>query len=95
MPTEVAGPTAEARRRAASKLVEVVMDCADPHCLADFWSQALGYEIVEDERRTLSFRAEDDARLREQFLDSIPADPAGQLRELRDENCALVTVAGE
>jgi uncharacterized protein with von Willebrand factor type A (vWA) domain len=41
-------------------------------------------EIVEDERRALSFRAEDDARLREQFLDSLPADPAGQLRELRD-----------
>ncbi|MFN2590128.1 MAG: hypothetical protein ABR518_05110, partial [Actinomycetota bacterium] len=41
-------------------------------------------ELVEDERRTLSFRAEDDARLREQFLDSLPPDPAGQLRELRE-----------
>jgi uncharacterized protein with von Willebrand factor type A (vWA) domain len=41
-------------------------------------------EILEDERRTLSFKAEDDARLAEQFLDSLPPDPAGQIRELRD-----------
>src|SRR6266542_2659249 len=41
-------------------------------------------EILEDERRALSFRAEDDARLREQQLDSLPDDPAGQLRELRE-----------
>src|SRR5439155_4720202 len=36
-------------------------------------------EILEDERRTLSFAAEDDARLREQFLDSLPSDPAGAI----------------
>jgi uncharacterized protein with von Willebrand factor type A (vWA) domain len=41
-------------------------------------------EILEIERRTLTFRAEDDARLREQFLDSLPPDPAGQLKELKD-----------
>jgi uncharacterized protein with von Willebrand factor type A (vWA) domain len=41
-------------------------------------------EILETERRTLTFRPEDDARLREQFLDSLPADPAGALRELKD-----------
>jgi uncharacterized protein with von Willebrand factor type A (vWA) domain len=41
-------------------------------------------EILETERRTLSFRAEDDARLREQFLESLPPDPAGQIKELRD-----------
>src|SRR5438046_709870 len=41
-------------------------------------------EILETERRTLSFKAEDDARLREQFLDSLPPDPAGSLKELRD-----------
>ena len=41
-------------------------------------------EILETERRTLSFKAEDDARLREQVLDSLPPDPAGQIRELRD-----------
>src|SRR3989442_11401874 len=41
-------------------------------------------EILELERRTLSFRAEDDARLREQFLDSLPPDPAGQIKELKD-----------
>ncbi len=41
-------------------------------------------EILEDERRALSFKAEDDARLREQFLDSLPPDPAGAIRELKD-----------
>src|SRR6266567_7373142 len=41
-------------------------------------------EILDTERRTLTFRAEDDARLREQFLDSLPSDPAGAIRELKD-----------
>ncbi len=41
-------------------------------------------ELLETERRTLSFDPSDDARLREQFLDSLPPDPAGQIRELRD-----------
>jgi uncharacterized protein with von Willebrand factor type A (vWA) domain len=41
-------------------------------------------QILEEERRTLSFKAEDDARMREQFLDSLPPDPAGQVRELKD-----------
>jgi uncharacterized protein with von Willebrand factor type A (vWA) domain len=41
-------------------------------------------EILEIERRTLTFRAEDDARLREQFLDSLPRDPAGAIQELRN-----------
>jgi uncharacterized protein with von Willebrand factor type A (vWA) domain len=41
-------------------------------------------EILEDERRTLSLHLEDDARMREQFLDMLPPDPAGQLRELQE-----------
>src|SRR5438093_11981610 len=41
-------------------------------------------QILEEERRTLSFKAEDDTRMREQFLDSLPPDPAGQVRELKD-----------
>ncbi len=41
-------------------------------------------EILEQERRTLSFKAEDSARLAEQFLDSLPPDPAGQIGELKD-----------
>lgn len=41
-------------------------------------------EVLETERRALSFRAEDDARFREQFLDSLPSDPAGQIKELKD-----------
>jgi uncharacterized protein with von Willebrand factor type A (vWA) domain len=40
--------------------------------------------VLEAERRALSFRAEDDARLREQFLDSLPSDPAGAIGELKD-----------
>ena len=41
-------------------------------------------EILERERSTLSFRAEDDARMREAFLDSLPPDAPGQIRELQD-----------
>jgi uncharacterized protein with von Willebrand factor type A (vWA) domain len=41
-------------------------------------------EILQAERRALSFKAEEDARLREQFLDSLPPDPAGQIKELKD-----------
>ena len=40
--------------------------------------------IVERERTTLSFELDDDARMREQFLDSLPEDVPGQLKELRD-----------
>jgi uncharacterized protein with von Willebrand factor type A (vWA) domain len=41
-------------------------------------------EILQMERSTLSFKAEDDARFREQFLDSLPPDPAGQIKELKE-----------
>ncbi len=41
-------------------------------------------EILELERTALSFKAEDDARLREQFLDSLPPDSAGAIQELKD-----------
>ncbi len=41
-------------------------------------------EILDLERSTLSFRAEDDARTRETFLDAMPPDTAGQIRELQD-----------
>jgi uncharacterized protein with von Willebrand factor type A (vWA) domain len=41
-------------------------------------------EILELERTALSFKAEDDARLREQFLESLPSDPAGAIGELKD-----------
>ncbi|HEX2088907.1 MAG TPA: hypothetical protein VHI54_03085 [Actinomycetota bacterium] len=40
-------------------------------------------EILELERTALSFKAEDDARLREQLLDSLPPDPAGAIKELK------------
>jgi uncharacterized protein with von Willebrand factor type A (vWA) domain len=41
-------------------------------------------EILERERRTLSFRADEDARMREGFLDQLPQGMAGRLKELRD-----------
>jgi uncharacterized protein with von Willebrand factor type A (vWA) domain len=41
-------------------------------------------EIVDRERATLSFKAEDDARMRETFLDSLPSDAPGRIRELTD-----------
>ncbi len=41
-------------------------------------------EILDRERSTLSFEAGDDARMREAFLDDLPPDAPGQLRELTD-----------
>jgi uncharacterized protein with von Willebrand factor type A (vWA) domain len=41
-------------------------------------------DILEAERRTLSFRTDDDARMRESFLDALPPDLPGRLTELRE-----------
>jgi uncharacterized protein with von Willebrand factor type A (vWA) domain len=41
-------------------------------------------EILDRERSTLSFKAEDDARMRESFLDNLPPDAPGQISELTD-----------
>jgi len=41
-------------------------------------------EILDRERSALSFKAEDDARMREMFLDSLPPDAPGMIRELQD-----------
>ena len=41
-------------------------------------------EILDRERSTLSFKAEDDARIRESFLEALPPDAPGKLRELAD-----------
>ena len=41
-------------------------------------------QILDRERSALSFRAEDDARMRETFLGSLPPDTPGQIRELTD-----------
>src|SRR5438270_2114360 len=40
--------------------------------------------ILERERTTLSCKAEDDARMREAFLEALPPDVAGRINELRD-----------
>jgi uncharacterized protein with von Willebrand factor type A (vWA) domain len=41
-------------------------------------------EIVERERTRLSFEPDEEARLREAFLDALPPDSPGQIRELQD-----------
>jgi uncharacterized protein with von Willebrand factor type A (vWA) domain len=41
-------------------------------------------EILERERTELSFREDDDARMREAFLEALPPDAPGQLGELRE-----------
>ncbi len=41
-------------------------------------------EILDRERSALSFRVEDDARMREAFLDDLPPDAPGQIRELSE-----------
>jgi uncharacterized protein with von Willebrand factor type A (vWA) domain len=41
-------------------------------------------EILDRERSALSFKAEDDARMREMFLDALPPDAPGMIRELSE-----------
>jgi len=41
-------------------------------------------QILERERSELSFRDDDDARMREAFLDALPPDAPGQIAELRE-----------
>jgi uncharacterized protein with von Willebrand factor type A (vWA) domain len=41
-------------------------------------------DIVDRERSTLSFRADDDARMREAFLDALPPNVPGRVGELSD-----------
>jgi uncharacterized protein with von Willebrand factor type A (vWA) domain len=69
-----------ARMRQARRHEQDRLDLAGP--LEDI-RERLG-EIIERERTTLSFKAEDDARMREAFLDSLPPDVAGRINELRD-----------
>ena len=41
-------------------------------------------EILERERTELTFRDDDDARMRESFLDALPPDAPGQVAELKE-----------
>ncbi len=41
-------------------------------------------DILERERTELSFREDDDARMRESFLDALPPDAPGQVAELKE-----------
>ncbi|HEY3264549.1 MAG TPA: hypothetical protein VGK12_05265 [Actinomycetota bacterium] len=69
-----------ARLRAARAQAESALDLAGP--LEDIRERLEG--LLERERATLSFEATEDARMREVFLDQLPADVPGQIRELTD-----------
>ncbi|MGH2723762.1 MAG: vWA domain-containing protein [Actinomycetota bacterium] len=68
-----------ARLRQARRREEDRLDLEGP--LADLAERL--EEILERERTALSFRAGDDARMREAFLDDLPPDLPGKLTELR------------
>jgi hypothetical protein len=36
--------------RVTSRLTEIAVDCTDPHALAGFWCQVLGYAVLEVDR---------------------------------------------
>lgn len=38
----------------ASRFAELAIDCADPRSLAQFWSEALGYVVVESDAELVS-----------------------------------------
>ena len=65
----------EARRREQERL-----DLEGP--LAELAERL--HDILERERTELSFRDDDDARMRDAFLDSLPPDLPGRLNELRE-----------
>jgi uncharacterized protein with von Willebrand factor type A (vWA) domain len=69
-----------ARLRAARARAESALDLSGP--LEDVRERL--EEILDRERTTLSFEATDDARMREAFLDQLPTDVPGQIRELTD-----------
>src|SRR5207249_5083380 len=63
-----------ARLRQARRQEQDQLDLAGP--LEDIRERL--EQVVERERTTLSFKAEDDARMRETFLDSLPPDVPGR-----------------
>ncbi len=69
-----------ARVRAARERERESLDLSGP--LEDV--RAKLEDILDLERSTLSLRAEDDARMRESFLDALPPDVPGTIAELRD-----------
>jgi uncharacterized protein with von Willebrand factor type A (vWA) domain len=69
-----------ARLRAARAEAESALDLSGP--LEDVRERL--EELLERERATLSFEATEDARMREAFLDQLPSDVPGQIRELTD-----------
>jgi uncharacterized protein with von Willebrand factor type A (vWA) domain len=69
-----------ARLRAARAEAQSALDLSGP--LEDVRERL--EELLERERTTLSFEATDNARMREGFLDQLPSDVPGQVRELTD-----------
>jgi uncharacterized protein with von Willebrand factor type A (vWA) domain len=69
-----------ARLRAARADAQSALDLSGP--LEDVRERL--DEVLERERSALSFDATDDARIREAFLDQLPADVPGQIGELTD-----------
>ncbi|HEX2025220.1 MAG TPA: hypothetical protein VHH92_02375, partial [Actinomycetota bacterium] len=81
MSGRITGTDALANRlREARRLEEQRLDLDGP---LDEIADRLA-EVLERERTTLSFHDDDDARLRETFLDTLPDDLPGRLRDLRD-----------
>jgi uncharacterized protein with von Willebrand factor type A (vWA) domain len=69
-----------ARLRAARAEAQSALDLTGP--LEDVRERL--EQLLERERATLSFEATEDARMREAFLDQLPADVPGQIRELTE-----------
>jgi uncharacterized protein with von Willebrand factor type A (vWA) domain len=69
-----------ARLRAARDREQAALDLTGP--LDEI--RARLDDLLARERSTLSFRAEDDARMRESFLDALPPDVPGKIGELQD-----------
>ena len=71
----------DALRRRLNHLREQEEDALDLRAPLEEIRQQLE-EILDRERSTLSFKAEDDARMRESFLDALPPDAPGSSASL-------------
>jgi catechol 2,3-dioxygenase-like lactoylglutathione lyase family enzyme len=45
----------------ASKFTELTIDCSDPHRVAAFWTEVLGYEVTDDEGDLVAIGDPDEA----------------------------------
>jgi hypothetical protein len=56
----------------SSFIFNVTFDCADPRSLARFWSQALGYELVEERADFAQLDASDPRGVRHVMFFQVP-----------------------